>query len=109
MFKSTRRPIIIPQSEHLKLVGTLALLWGNSQFELPPIQPLSLVAGIGLHDRAYGYLDNLPIGTMDDTRWLATTRQGFFMPCADPLADLITRQHLLRLVSGKNTAPSGPG
>ncbi len=59
MFKSTRRPIVFPQSEHLKLAGTLAFLWGNAQFEFPPLPPLSVIAGNALHDRAYGYLDNL--------------------------------------------------
>jgi len=103
MFKSSRRPIVFSQSEHLKLAGTLAFLWGNAQFELPSLPRLSVVAGIALHDRAYGYLDNIPVGEVDDDRWLAVTRQGFFMPCADPIADLITRQHLLRLVSGHDT------
>jgi len=105
MFKSSRRPIVIPQSEHLKLAGALAFLWGNTQFEPPPLARLSVVAGIALHDRAYGYLDNIPIGEVDDERWLAVTRQGFFMPGADPIADLITRHHLLRLVSGHDTPP----
>ncbi len=36
MFKSKRRQIVTPQSEHLKLVGTLAMLWGNDQFDAPP-------------------------------------------------------------------------
>ena len=46
MFKSTQRPIVIPQSEHLKLAGALAQLWGNAEFELPPLPRLSVVAGI---------------------------------------------------------------
>ena len=29
MFKSKSRPFVIPQSEHLRLVGTLAMLWGK--------------------------------------------------------------------------------
>lgn len=103
VFKSSQRPISIPQSEHLKLAGALANLWGNARFELPPVPRLSLVAGIALHDRGYGYLDDIPIGEVDDDRWLAVTRGGFYMPCADPVADLITRHHLLRLVSGTDT------
>lgn len=83
--------------------GALAFLWGNAQFEFPPLPRLSVVAGNALHDRAYGYVDNLPIGEMDDERWLSLTRHGFFMPCADPIADVITRHHLLRLVSGRDT------
>ena len=103
MFKSTRRPILIPQSEHLKLAGTLAYLWGNAAFEQPPLPHLSVTAGIAQHDRAYGYLDNLPVGGLDDETWLALTRRGFFMPCSDPVTDLVVRHHLLRLVSGRST------
>lgn len=106
MFISTRRAIVIPQSEHLKLAGALAQLWGNAEFELPPLPRLSVVTGIALHDRAFGYLDDLPVGMeVDDTRWLPMTRDGFYMPCADPVADLIARHHLLRLVSGRDTPP----
>lgn len=103
MFLSTIRPILFPQTEHLKLAGALAFLWSNAQFELPPVAHLSMVAGMALHDRAYGCLDDMPIPSPDTARWLALTRRGFFMPCADPLADLITRLHLLRLVSSGDT------
>ncbi len=34
---------------------------------------------------------------------MTLTRHGFFMPCADPVADVITRHHLLRLVTGRDT------
>ncbi len=103
MFKSARRPIIIPQSEHLKLAGTVALLWGNAQFEFPPLPRLSLVAGNGLHDRGYGYLDNHPIGGMDDQEWFPIARRGFLMPSADPIANTITRYHILRLLAYRDT------
>ena len=59
MFLSKQRPIAIPQWEHQKLAGTLALLWGNTEFERPPVPFESFLIGIGLHDRAYGPLDNL--------------------------------------------------
>ena len=69
MFKSKRRPIVTPQSEHLKLVGALAMLWGNDEFDMPPVERTSLIAGIGLHDRGYGFLDTASIGEMDDSEW----------------------------------------
>lgn len=97
MFKSKRRPIVIPQSEHLKLVGTLALLWGNNKFDVPPIERTSMVAGMGLHDRGYGYLDNHPIGGMDDSVWFEIARRGFYMPCSDIIADTIVKYHVRRL------------
>ena len=99
MFKSKLRPIVIPQFEHEKLVGTLALLWGNAAFDLPPVPFDSFLTGIGLHDRAYGHLDNLPIGEASEAAWLANTRKGFDIAWHDPLADAIAKMHLQRLVS----------
>lgn len=99
MFKSKRRPIVIPQSEHLKLVGTLALLWGNADFDLPPIDRLSMVAGMGFHDRGYGFLDNSPIGGMTDEEWIPIARRGFFTQYTDITADLIAKYHFRRLAT----------
>jgi hypothetical protein len=99
MFKSKRRPIVIPQSEHLKLVGTLALLWGNADFDLPPIERLSMVAGMGFHDRGYGYLDNSPIGGMRNEEWAPIARRGFYTQYTDVTADLIAKYHFRRLAS----------
>jgi hypothetical protein len=99
MFKSKQRPIVIPQWEHQKLAGTLALLWGNADFERPPVPFESFLTGVGLHDRAYGLLDNLPIGGIAEDEWLALTRSGFEMTWGDPIADLIAKMHLKRLAS----------
>lgn len=103
MFKSKRRPITIPQSEHLKLVGTLAQLWGNADFDFPPIERLSMVAGMGFHDRGYGFLDNSPIGGMTDEEWILIARRGFYMQYTDVTADLIAKIHFRRLASHDNS------
>ncbi|HEX5692284.1 MAG TPA: DUF3891 family protein, partial [Roseiflexaceae bacterium] len=99
MFKSNQRSIAISQWEHQKLAGTLALLWGNAEFERPPIAFESFLTGIGLHDRAYGTLDNLPIGEIPEEEWLALTQRGFEMTWTDATADLIAKMHLQRLTS----------
>ena len=99
MFKSKRRPIVTPQSEHLKLVGALAMLWGNDDFDLPPIERESMVLGMGTHDRGYGYLDNHPIGGMDASEWFPIARRTFNMPCSDVVADTIVKYHFRRLAS----------
>jgi hypothetical protein len=104
MFKSKRRPIAIPQSEHLKLVGTLALLWGNADFDVPPMERLSMVAGMGFHDRGYGYLDNSPIGGMTDEEWAVIAKRGFYTQYTDIIADMIAKYHFRRLAS-KNDSP----
>ena len=104
MFKSKRRPIVTPQSEHLKLVGTLAMLWGNDEFDTPPIDRVSMIAGMGLHDRGYGYLDNHSIGGMDDAEWFPIARRTFYMPCSDVVADTIVKYHFRRLASHDESA-----
>ena len=103
MFKSKRRAIVTPQSEHLKLVGTLAMLWGNDEFDVPPVERKSLIAGIGLHDRGYGYLDNHPIGEMEDEEWFPVARRTFYMPCSDVVADTIVKYHFRRLAGHSDT------
>lgn len=103
MFKSKMRAVVVPQSEHLKLVGALAFYWGSPQFDLPPLPRLSFVEGIGLHDRGYGYLDTLPVGDAAEEDWLEVTRHGFDMPASDPIANIITRLHLFRLVTSQAT------
>lgn len=99
MFKSKLRPIAIPQSEHGKLAGTLALLWGNATFARPPIAFTSFVLGVGLHDRAYGELDNLPILETPELQWLELARRGFAMTWTDAAADAIAKHHIQRLVA----------
>ena len=103
MFISKRRPITISQAEHQKLAGTLAMLWGNDQFGLPPVPFESFHTGIALHDRAYGALDNLPIGAISESEWIALTWRGFDMTWDDALADLIAKRHLQRLMSYGNS------
>ncbi len=104
MFKSKRRPLVTPQSEHLKLVGTLAMLWGNEDFDFPPIEHTSMIAGMGTHDRGYGYLDNHPIGGMEESEWFPIARQTFYMPCSDVVADTIVKYHFRRLASHDDSA-----
>jgi hypothetical protein len=99
MFKSKRRPIVTPQSEHLKLVGTLAMLWGNDAFDLPPIERESMILGMGTHDRGYGYLDNHPIGGMNESEWFPIAHRTFYMSCSDVVADTIVKYHFRRLAS----------
>lgn len=103
MFRSKSRQIVTPQSEHLKLVGTLAMLWGNGQFNTPPIERESMILGMGLHDRGYGYLDNSPIGGMRDEEWQVIARRGFYMDGSDPVADAIVKFHIRRLASHGTT------
>lgn len=91
--------MIIPQAEHARLAGQLAARWGNEQFLLPPLHPTSFVKGVALHDRGYGHLDNYPLNQLPDEVWLRITQTGFFMPEADPIADIIAKMHLKRLMS----------
>jgi hypothetical protein len=105
MFKSKIRAINIPQFDHGRLTGLLASIWGNEHFGRPGVDFASFVAGIALHDRGYGYMDNSPIGETSESEWLTYTRIGFFeRRFDDPVADLITRYHLRRLTRSNHAA-----
>lgn len=99
MFKSKRRAIVTPQSEHLRLVGTLAMLWGNDDFDSPPFDRNSLIMGMGLHDRGYGLMDNFAIGGMSEEEWNKIARRSFHMQYSDVVADTIAKYHVRRLAS----------
>jgi hypothetical protein len=99
MFRSKRRPIVIPQSEHLRLAGTLAMFWGNDDFDAPPINRSTMISGMGQHDRGYGTLDNLAIGGMSEEEWNQVARRGFYMQYSDIVADTIAKYHIRRLAS----------
>jgi hypothetical protein len=93
MFKSKRRQIVIPQSEHLRLVGALAMLWGNADFDLPLVERVSMVSGMALHDRGYGHLDNSAIGEMREEEWQGIARRSFSMYNSDVVSDTIIKYH----------------
>lgn len=99
MFKSKRRPIVVPQSEHLKLVGALAQLWGNAEFNLPPVSHNSMIVGMSQHDRGYGVFDNDAIGEMREETWHGIARRGFHMYNSDAVADTIVKYHVRRLAA----------
>ncbi|MFS4437269.1 DUF3891 family protein [Paracoccaceae bacterium GXU_MW_L88] len=105
MFASTKRAIVVPQSEHLRLCGALALHWGNARFALPAIDRAALLLGIATHDRAFGELDTAEIRSITSAdraaqveRWIAT---GY----ANIDAEIVVLNHVRRLMSwGNETA-----
>ncbi|MDX1417067.1 MAG: DUF3891 family protein [Candidatus Promineifilaceae bacterium] len=103
MFHSKVRPIIIPQYEHGRLAGTLAQHWGNENFDRPVLDFSSFVNGVALHDWHYGFYDNLPISGADEADWLAITRRGMNLRFDDPVADIVAKLHLRRLLSFQHT------
>jgi hypothetical protein len=99
MFKSKKRAITIPQSEHARLAGYLAQYWGNSDVQEPTVDRISFVSGVTHHDRGYGHLDTMAIGEVDETIWIATQQRGIRMQVSDPIADSVALMHIRRLLS----------
>ena len=79
------------------------MLWGNEDFEIPPVERNSMIAGMGLHDRGYGQIDNSAIGEMSEEEWQRIARQSFSMPSSDLAADTIIKYHIRRLASYSKT------
>jgi hypothetical protein len=94
-FHSRRRPIVVPQADHARFAGALALAWA----EPPPLPLASLVRGVADHDRGYGEHDDDPLGggTAPD-RWLEIQRRGFAPRGEDDVVDLVVALHVRRLI-----------
>ncbi len=105
MFRSKRRPIIIPQSEHARFSGALACFWGNGDFARPNLPFDSFVKGVTLHDRGYGLFDTIPIGSVDEPRWLEVKRLSLEQRFDDEVANIVIAFHVLRLVGHTLTPP----
>lgn len=103
MFRSKKRPLIVPQREHARLAGMLAEMWGNEHFDLPKIPFHSFLSGVALHDSGYEPFDTAPIPDVDETRWLAAQKRGAELELADATADILIKLHVKRLVSFKQT------
>jgi hypothetical protein len=88
MFRSRRRGIVYPQSEHARLSALLAAAAGAEP---------RIVAGVLWHDRGYPPLDTDGIGEMPPERWAALMRAGFEPETADPVVDHMARMHIHRL------------
>jgi hypothetical protein len=100
MFRSKTRQLIFPQSEHARLAGAIALLWGNDTFAKPALPFASFVAGVTLHDHGHGYFDLNEIGGMEPAESLASTQRLVNHHLDDPIADTVAHFHALRLLQG---------
>lgn len=99
MFQSKTRNIVIPQSEHARLAGTIAYHWGNTDIAPSPVGAMAFAAGVTFHDRGYGLIDTMGIGTTDESVWLETQRRGVYMTNADLVIDTVALLHIRRLLS----------
>jgi hypothetical protein len=98
VFRSTRRDVVFPQSEHARLAATIALAWGNEAFPRPPVPFESFVRGVTLHDRGYEPFDADGIGEVPSERWLEIQRESFRPRGKDAVVDLVVAMHITRLV-----------
>lgn len=98
MFKSKVRPIVIPQFEHARLAGTMALMWGNDQFDRPEIDFDKFVEGVTLHDWQYGHIDTLSLGDASEEAWLELMASGVDLEFADPTVEVVAKLHMKRLL-----------
>lgn len=100
MFQSKTRLRIITQSEHERLAGTFANLWGNQEFERPALDFDAFVQGVALHDWHYGVIDTLPIGGSNEDEWLTMVQKGVTIRFDNPVTDIVAKLHIRRLLSG---------
>ena len=99
MFKSKIRPIGIPQYEHARLSATLAMHWGNENFDRPEIDFDKFVEGVALHDWQYGHIDSISLSDISEEDWLDLMAIGINLEFADPTVEAIAKLHMKRLVA----------
>ena len=97
MFRSRQRDVVYPQAEHQRLAGVIAAAWGNDHVERPPLPFASWIRGVAMHDRAYGELDNDPIGAIAPERWIEIQTRAVEPQAGDPVVDLVVAMHVQRL------------
>jgi len=95
MFRSVRRPVIVPQADHARFSAAIALAWRDR----PPLPFESFVRGVADHDRGYGEHDDDEIGVVDNVRWVEIQRRGFHPRGEDAVVDLVVALHIRRLMS----------
>ena len=101
MFRSARRDVVFPQTEHARLAASIALLWGNTRFAPAPLPAASFVAGVAFHDRGYEPFDTDGIGEVPSERWLEIQQESFRPRGEDAVVDLVVAMHVRRLLSSQ--------
>ena len=86
-------------SQHGRLSGVLASLWGNESFDRPVLDFGSFVEGVILHDWNYGLIDTLPIMEAGEEEWLAMAARGVHHTFENPITDIVVKLHLKRLLN----------
>lgn len=104
MFRSKKRPIVFPQSEHARLAGIIAAHWGNQNFDLPPIDRDSFLTGVYFHDRGYPEFDDLEIGATPIEAWIQVNRAGALAHYDDAVANMLVMLHVRRLLRYSTSA-----
>lgn len=99
MFLSTKRSIVIPQSEHARLAGIIAALWGNAGFEKPVLPTISFIQGVVFHDIGFGYHDNLHVSGLTPEERAKTLRDGMQTHSEDVITDIVRLYHIRRLIA----------
>lgn len=104
MFRSKSRGVIITQFEHARFSYQLASQYGNEDFDIPNIPIESFLAGVLFHYRGYGIVDEYEIGQMSEDIHVDVLAKGGLEQCSDPVADIVARFHIRRLLGNNNTA-----
>ena len=99
MFKPKNKNLIIPQREHARLAGNIAVYWGNKDFDLPKIPLRQIVKGITFHQNGYGLFDIHPVKEMDEDTLVDVFRNDFSVDMEDIESELINMFHQFRLIS----------
>lgn len=109
MFKSERLPIIVPQQEHARLAGALAMRWGNDIFDRPSIPIESLAKGLIFHHVGYGSFDTVAFRELSEKGILEVFEKDIAADLGDVDAELVNLFHQLRLIKNRLARTNSKG
>lgn len=91
----------IPQQEHARMAGLLALHWGNKNFKLPAFRIEDLIEGITFHHLGYGQNDSIRFDQLNDDELAEIFAADTNVTLISVEAELVNLFHHQRLINNR--------
>lgn len=99
MFRSKRRQIVFPQTEHVRLAVAVAELLSAGGYSFGGVAYSEIVVATSEHDRGYPVLDNFPVEETARKDWVEIHRQGLSKMNSSYQVNILVALHIQRLMS----------
>lgn len=99
MFASKTRPIVFPQSEHVRLAGAVAETLERPCSDLTQVSFPTVVRATFEHDRAYRAFDTFDVTATPFEQWVVLQRSALVETVFGPEVDILVALHIKNLAA----------